>query len=144
MLNIDRIERLQERMRAENIDAYLVLTHDDYLWLFGESRYQPRAIVPANGQPIIVTFVGEDQEVWEKFGVQDQDFRFWVPVADVSGNVWAWQEQESARTSTRNTCCRRSTTSRVVIWRRSWIAAMTPRVMPSAATLSSPGRSGIG
>ncbi len=27
MLRVDRIERLQERMRALNIDAYLVLGH---------------------------------------------------------------------------------------------------------------------
>ena len=55
-----------------------------------------------------------------------QDFRFWVTVTDVPGIVRAWIEQESARTSTRSTCCRRSTTSRAVIWPRSWVAAMTP------------------
>ena len=42
MLNRERIARAQERMRAERIDAYLVLTHDDYVYFFGEDRFQPR------------------------------------------------------------------------------------------------------
>ena len=38
----------------------------------------------------------------------------------------AWKESDSARTFTASTCCLRSTTSRAVIWPRSWVAAMTP------------------
>lgn len=71
MLHHDRIARVQARMREQGIDAYLILTHDDYIYLFGEDRYQPRAIIPAVGEPIIITFRGEEDEVRSAFGLKD-------------------------------------------------------------------------
>jgi len=71
MLNIERITKAQARMRQHGIDAYLILTHDDYIYFFGEDRYQPRAIIPAQGKPLIVTFIGEEAEVRESLGVED-------------------------------------------------------------------------
>ena len=71
MLNRSRLQRAQARMREESIDAYLVLTHDDYIYFFGEDRFQPRAIIPAVGAPIIVTFIGEEDEVKASLGVED-------------------------------------------------------------------------
>ena len=58
-------------MQELGIDAYLILTHDDYIYFFGEDRFQPRAIVPAEGPPIVVTFVGEEEEVRQSMGVGD-------------------------------------------------------------------------
>ena len=71
MLNASRLQRAQARMREQGIDAYLVLTHDDYIYFFGEDRFQPRAIVPAQGPPIVVTFVGEEEEVRQSLGLDD-------------------------------------------------------------------------
>lgn len=71
MLNRERIARLQERMRQQGIAAFLILTHDDYIYLFGEDRFQPRAIVPAQGPPIVVCFRGEAEEIAEALGVTD-------------------------------------------------------------------------
>ena len=71
MLNRDRLQQAQARMRERNIDAYLILTHDDYIYFFGEDRFQPRAVIPANGPPIVVTFQGEEAEVRESIGVDD-------------------------------------------------------------------------
>lgn len=71
MLHHERIARVQARMREHGIDAYLILTHDDYIYLFGEDRYQPRAIIPAVGEPIIITFRGEEDEVRAAFGLKD-------------------------------------------------------------------------
>lgn len=71
MLNLERIQKAQQRMKQQNIDAYLILTHDDYIYFFGEDRYQPRAIIPVEGQPIVVTFSGEEDEVRESLGVED-------------------------------------------------------------------------
>ena len=68
MLNSSRVTQAQERMRGLGIDAYLILTHDDYLYFFGEDRFQPRAVIPAAGDPIVVTFVGEEAEVRESLG----------------------------------------------------------------------------
>ena len=58
-------------MRQQGIDAYLILTHDDYVYFFGEDRYQPRAIIPGEGVPIVVTFTGEEAEVRASLGVED-------------------------------------------------------------------------
>ena len=71
MLNRDRLERAQERMREQGLDAYVILTHDDYIYFFGEDRFQPRAIIPATGPPIIITFQGEEEEVRQSLGVED-------------------------------------------------------------------------
>ena len=71
MMNRERLQRAQERMREHNIDAYLVLTHDDYLYFFGEARFQPRAIIPATGPPILVVFRGEEAEVRDGLGADD-------------------------------------------------------------------------
>ena len=71
MLNRERLRRAQERMRQHHIDAYLILTHDDYRYFFGEDRFQPRAILPAMGPPIVVTFRGEEAEVRAQLGAPD-------------------------------------------------------------------------
>ena len=71
MLNRDRLQQAQARMRERGIDAYLILTHDDYIYFFGEARFQPRAVIPAAGPPIVVTFQGEEAEVRESMGVDD-------------------------------------------------------------------------
>ena len=71
MLNRDRLERAQQRMRDKGIDAYMILTHDDYIYFFGEDRFQPRAIVPAMGLPIVITFFGEEDEVRKSLGVKE-------------------------------------------------------------------------
>lgn len=71
MLNADRIERAQQRMRERGIHAYMILTHDDYIYFFGEDRHQPRALIPAMGPPIVITFFGEEEEVRQSLGVDD-------------------------------------------------------------------------
>ena len=71
MLKRKRIRNAQDRMKQQGIDAYLILTHDDYIYFFGEDRYQPRAIIPAEGVPIVVTFAGEEDEVKASLGVED-------------------------------------------------------------------------
>ena len=69
MLNKSRLLRAQQRMRDQGFDAYLILTHDDYIYFFGEDRFQPRAIIPALGPPLVITFVGEEDEVKESLAL---------------------------------------------------------------------------
>jgi Xaa-Pro dipeptidase len=59
----DRIARVQARMRDEGLVAIVVLNHDDYRYLFGTDRVQPRAIVPIDGPPTIIAFAGEEPEI---------------------------------------------------------------------------------
>lgn len=71
MINKARLQRVQERMRRQGIDAYMVLSHDDFVYIFGEDRHQPRAIVPASGLPIVIAFRGEEAEARQSLGVDD-------------------------------------------------------------------------
>ncbi|MFH1475538.1 MAG: Xaa-Pro peptidase family protein [Chloroflexota bacterium] len=59
----DRIARVQARMREEDLAAIVILNHDDYRYLFGTDRTQPRAIIPAEGAPTIIAFAGEEPEI---------------------------------------------------------------------------------
>jgi Xaa-Pro aminopeptidase len=59
----DRIARVQARMREEGLVAIMVMNHDDYRYLFGTDRVQPRAIVPVDGPPTIIAFAGEEPEI---------------------------------------------------------------------------------
>ncbi|MDA8237677.1 MAG: Xaa-Pro peptidase family protein [Chloroflexi bacterium] len=59
----DRIARVQARMREEGLVAIVVMNHDDYRWLFGADRTQPRAVVPVAGPPTIIAFSGEEPEI---------------------------------------------------------------------------------
>jgi Xaa-Pro dipeptidase len=59
----DRIARVQQAMRDQGIAALVIMNHDDYRYLFGADRSQPRAIVPTQGPPLLVAFVGEEPEL---------------------------------------------------------------------------------
>tara|TARA_Y100000310_G_C20191578_1_gene582740 strand:- start:105 stop:356 length:252 start_codon:yes stop_codon:yes gene_type:complete len=68
MLNQKRLKLAQQRMREGAINDYLVLTHDDHIHFFEEDRYQPWAIIPTEGSPVIMAFRGEEQEIAESSG----------------------------------------------------------------------------
>jgi Xaa-Pro dipeptidase len=50
-------------MREAGLVAIVVMNHDDYRYLFGTDRTQPRALIPAEGPPELVAFVGEEPEL---------------------------------------------------------------------------------
>lgn len=50
-------------MREEGLVAIVIMNHDDYRYLFGTDRVQPRAIVPVEGPPTIIAFTGEEPEI---------------------------------------------------------------------------------
>lgn len=49
-IRYDRIARVQAAMREQGLLEIVVMNHDDYRYLFGEDRAQPRARVPASGR----------------------------------------------------------------------------------------------
>jgi Xaa-Pro aminopeptidase len=59
----DRIARVQQGMREQGIAAIMVMNHDDYRYLFGTDRSQPRAIIPTRGLPLLIAFGGEEPEL---------------------------------------------------------------------------------
>jgi len=64
----DRIARVQARMHEQGLVAIVILNHDDYRYLFGEDRHQPRAIIPVEGPPTIIAFTGEEPELRAALG----------------------------------------------------------------------------
>ncbi len=50
-------------MRKEDIIAIVVMNHDDFRYLFGTERTQPRAIIPAEGPPELIAFTAEEPEL---------------------------------------------------------------------------------
>lgn len=69
----DRIARVQARMREEGLLAIVVLNHDDFRYLFGTDRYQPRALIPVEGPPTLIAFTGEEPEI--RAALEDQAAR---------------------------------------------------------------------
>ena len=59
----ERIARVQQGMREQGLIAIVILNHDDYRYLFGEDRWQPRALIPFQGPPELIAFTGEEPEL---------------------------------------------------------------------------------
>lgn len=92
-IRFDRIARLQANMRASGLVAIVVLNHDDFRYLFGHDRTQPRAIVPFEGPPEIIVFTGEEPDLTASLGAAGQDGRVRVfksvggQINDVVGRI---------------------------------------------------------
>jgi Xaa-Pro aminopeptidase len=54
-------------MRREGLVAIVVMNHDDYRYLFGTDRSQPRALIPAEGPPELIAFTAEEPELRASF-----------------------------------------------------------------------------
>jgi Xaa-Pro aminopeptidase len=62
-VRFDRIRRIQEAMSERGWIAIVILNHDDYRYLFGTDRAQPRALMPFAGPPELIAFTGEEPEL---------------------------------------------------------------------------------
>jgi Xaa-Pro dipeptidase len=62
-VRFDRIARIQADMRERGWIAIVIVTHDDYRYLFGTDRAQPRAVIPFQGPPELIAFTGEEPEL---------------------------------------------------------------------------------
>lgn len=62
-VRLDRIARVQAAMREQGLVAIVVMNHDDYRYLFGTDRSQPRALIPFEGPPELIVFTGEEPEL---------------------------------------------------------------------------------
>jgi Xaa-Pro aminopeptidase len=98
-LRHDRIERVQAAMREQGIMAIVVLNHDDYRYLFGEDRAQPRAIVPSRGAAELIVFAAEEPELRAALG-DDAGVRIFTSVGgqihDVVSRLRALEAETAA------------------------------------------------
>jgi len=62
-VRFDRIASIQAAMRERGWIAIVILNHDDYRYLFGTDRTQPRALIPFQGPPELIAFTGEEHEL---------------------------------------------------------------------------------
>lgn len=83
----ERIERVQAAMREQGLIAVVIVTHDDYRYLLGEDRAQPRAVIPFQGPPELIAFTGEEPEL--KAALADGRVRVFGSVGGQIGDVVA-------------------------------------------------------
>jgi Xaa-Pro aminopeptidase len=86
-VNIDckRIEAAQNLMREQGMVGIMIMNRDDYRYFFGDIRVQPRAIIPAYGDPIFICFKAEEQEIRTALG--DQQVKVFGHVGEQMANV---------------------------------------------------------
>ena len=83
-INQERIEKAQHLMKGQGMLGLMIMNHDDYQYFFGETRVQPRAIIPAVGQPIFICFKAEEQEMRQAFGAEE--IKVFIHVGAVHGD----------------------------------------------------------
>jgi len=62
-IRFDRIERAQALLRDQGWLGLMIMNHDDYRYFFGRDWAQPRAIIPAEGSPLLIAFAAEELEL---------------------------------------------------------------------------------
>jgi Xaa-Pro dipeptidase len=67
-IRFDRLEKAQALMRQEGMAGIMVMNHDDYRYFFGRDWTQPRAIIPFEGPPTLISFAGEGTGMREYVG----------------------------------------------------------------------------
>jgi Xaa-Pro aminopeptidase len=67
----DRTRELQRLMKGERLDGILIFDLANYFYYSGDLRKQPRAYIPAEGQPTILAFAGDVEDVKRSSWIQD-------------------------------------------------------------------------
>lgn len=70
-----RIDKIQEIMERNGIDAFLVLSLENYRYFTGDVRKQPRMIIPVRDEPFVIAFQGEEEEVKRETGIEVKTYR---------------------------------------------------------------------
>jgi len=84
-INFNRIKKAQELMKKNGMVGIMIMNHDDYRYFFGDIRIQPRAIIPASGQPIFITFSAEEEEIRSQ--VKDENIKVFSHVGEQISDV---------------------------------------------------------
>lgn len=84
-INYDRIHRAQELMKQEGMIGIMIMNHDDYRYFFGDTRSQPRAIIPAGGEPVFISFRSEEPEL--KAALKSENVKVFSHVGEQMSDV---------------------------------------------------------
>ncbi len=50
-------------MKKNGMIGIMIMNYDDYRYFFGDIRVQPRAIIPAEGEPVFIIMSSEEEEM---------------------------------------------------------------------------------
>jgi Xaa-Pro aminopeptidase len=64
-IRFDRIRKAQSLMREQGWVGIMIMNHDDYRYFFGRDWAQPRAIIPREGAPVLISSAGEESNLRE-------------------------------------------------------------------------------
>ncbi|MEM2894036.1 MAG: Xaa-Pro peptidase family protein [Candidatus Bathyarchaeia archaeon] len=67
----DRVARLKSLMEEWGVDLIAILDDENYQYLSGEFRRQPRLYIPRDGEPLILVFRGEVEEAERSTWIRD-------------------------------------------------------------------------
>ena len=84
-IRFDRISEAQALMREQGWVGIMIMNHDDYRHLFGRDWARPRAIIPREGAPILISFASEEPELREC--ARESDVKVFTHVGEQVGDV---------------------------------------------------------
>jgi len=84
-INSERIKKAQSLMREQGMIGIMIMTRDDYQYFFGETRVQPRAIIPAIGEPVFICFKAEEEEI--RSALSDKEVKVFGHVGEQMSSV---------------------------------------------------------
>lgn len=84
-IRFDRISAAQSAMRERGWLGIMIMNHDDYRYFFGCDWAQPRAIIPREGAPILISFTGEEPTLREY--AQGSDVKVFTHVGEQMSEV---------------------------------------------------------
>jgi Xaa-Pro aminopeptidase len=84
-IRMDRIKKAQALMSEQGWVGIMIMNHDDYRYFFGRDWAQPRAIIPRQGAPVLISFAGEEPELREY--AQGSDVKVFTHVGEQMSEV---------------------------------------------------------
>jgi Xaa-Pro dipeptidase len=84
-IRFDRISAAQSLMREQGWVGIMIMNHDDYRYFFGRDWAQPRAIIPREGAPVLISSAGEEPNLREY--AQGSEVKVFTHVGEQMGAV---------------------------------------------------------
>ncbi|MBN1657568.1 MAG: aminopeptidase P family protein [Anaerolineae bacterium] len=84
-IRFDRIRAAQSLMREQGWVGIMIMNHDDYRYFFGQDWAQPRAIIPREGAPLLISSAGEEPNLREY--AQGSDVKVFTHVGEQMSEV---------------------------------------------------------
>ncbi len=91
----ERVQILQQIMRKKEIDAIGIIDLPNYVYFSGDLRKQPRLYIPSSGEPLLVVFKGEEEEVRRNSWIKNVET--YTNLHEMMIAVMAWIEEHKVK-----------------------------------------------